>query len=519
MAQNDWWMQVGSPELTAPVEITPDTPINTIIDRMQAGGYLRVRAGVYDLSAMPNDTVLANPLRMKGDGASEVVFTVGGPAQGFQERALVRNSLYLEGISFIDGAIPFSIQGLDTTIDTIQIRSCAASNITALIHHDSTSPNPAARVTNLDFSDNVITNCNSGVHMRMGSGGVNPIVLVEYGRFNNNYITTADKYGIVVGIDNPQTPWTLEGYATAAGNRFRDIEGRSGSTVTGFGLNLSAYKEWHAYNCLFQDMAAGDRVALEPLYSKSLRTHVSECIFVDCHDQEGGGAVSNKADDNGQICEIFDVEGCTFLNTDTANKRMRYAIWIEGSNTYVKDCIFRGAIRSCIATSGVTDISHINMQDCMGRMQDCGGSESGVPYRSLTFFNCNRNNMEGVVYKGNDVTALDSTVAGNPYRMLQLDVGSGETVNSPVIQGNILRKAAAMTNTAVGIRLNKSAGGVLSDAQILDNHFDALDTGIELSGTALDGTTRIRLNSEVGVTTDVNNASASTLDEALNSWN
>lgn len=511
--------QVGA--FVKPTTVNPSFSASEIQTRMENGGEIIFAPGNYDLSSIPNGTLLNSALRLTGPGRDLATITLGGTPQAFIERFVLRNSLYMTGLTWVNGGELFSVQGLLGTIAEIEIRDCGFDNIQSALFHDDTAPSATARIDWIDFSGNVVTNCNSGVHLRGGLGGASNVLLVERGRFNNNRLETIDKYGIVVNYDNPQTPsYTLESYAEAIGNTLIDVQGRSGSTATGFGVNLTAYKRWSVTDGYFFDFQKGDRTALEPVYSKSLSTSVSDCWFIDCHDEEGGGAVSNKADDNGQIAELFEVSDCHFINSDSANKRMRYGVWVEGSNTRIQNCEFRGAMRGCIVTAGASTKSGLTVQGCVASLNDCGGSESGVPYRALSFVAVNRNLTFGVVVQSNVVTALDGSVGGgSPFRAITLDLDSGETLLDPLIKGNTVRKDSAMTNLAVAVFLNKDAGGTLQEAQIVENYFDGVDFAIQLVGTALDGTTRIRKNDETGVGTDVDNQSASTVDEALNSWN
>lgn len=483
-----------------------------ILAAMQAGGHLHFAAGSYSLSGLAADQVLSNALRITGAGRDLVTITVAGASESLAtECFLLRANLFCSGVTFSSGGVVFSIEGLDAAIAEIVIEDCGFANVgAAIVHNSIASLNVSASLGRVLFNRNLVRECNSGVALRLGDGGqtVAQDIPITFFQANYNDLETLDKYGIVCNYDSALPSGSyVDSYAEAIGNRIVDLQGRSGSSVTGFGINLSSCREVLISGNYLRDIALGDRVDLEPIYSKSPRSTICNNIIID--GGENQTAIAAKGDDaaavpSAAVSEAVHIFGNTIIGvTDGA---ILNGIWVQGSNVYVHDNIIKGLIgNSAIRTQSTTPATNLRIENNEIDHASPAGAH-GIRVDTSV------NNLQ---IRGNRIRATAGTTG--TFRSILAQVASGETIDNAVIADNVIIKDG-YSGTQIGIEIDKDAGATVTAPQILRNHGDGLDTFISLVDQALDGSVRVMGNTEVGVTTDVSNASTSTVEEAFNSW-
>lgn len=494
-----------------PVPVGPREPAREILRKLQAGGNPHFTAGTYDLTTLPNNIVLANSLRITGDGSDRVTINIApaagvGPGIG-DDLFLFRGSeFYMSGVKWVGERVAVAMTGLTTRVERFEVEDCAFEDTSAGIKLDTTSASAGTELGVVRFNRNVCRNVNSGVALRLGNGSASAAhdIPIDYFEAFDNDLETLDKYGIVCNYDDTDAAYEYANpasFAHVARNRIVDLQGRAGSSVTGFGINCTACRRVLVEGNYLEAVIKGDRVNIEAIYNKAPDFSAIGNMIVDCDGDQG--AIAAKGEDAGAVVNII-------ANTIIARSMaMLNGIWGQSLNANIVGNDIRGRFtNSPIKTGGSAAADNLRIEG--NELVSDGSSGEGSHGIRVDI------SAAHLVVKGNRIRRIADS--DGSWRGILVTLGDGEAVEDPIFVDNIIAREGAGTETLIGIELAPHASGPITDPQILRNHALNLDTFVSLITAACTGTVLIQGNSEVGVTTDVNNAAASTVDAQFNSW-
>lgn len=491
--------------------ITPNWNYKRILESLENGGLIYFEPGTYDLTDIPSSTELLNDLVIIGSHRNLVTLQVGvspgedAPGIGTDCFVFHGENFYMSGMKITGDRVGFSMQGLADRVEKFEIENCWFQDTSAGIKLDTVTATSGTELGIVRFNNNICRNVNSGVALRLGGGSddVAYDIPVDYFEAIGNDLETVDKYGIVCNYDDIEAGYTYAkptSYLLVARNRIKDVEGRGSSTVTGFGINVSATPQVSVIGNHLEDINKGVRNNIEPIYTKAPRVICSENVIVNCDGDQG--CIALKGGTSGESVLVSN----NLIIANHASGALN-GIWVQNENCFIVGNDLRGTFsNSAIRTQSSAPYQNLRIENneiyC-----DAGGGSHGIRIDTT---------VNRLAIKGNRIRR--ETEASGTWRCILITLGDGEAVADPVIADNILIAEGGSGEEVIGIELAPHASGAITDPQILNNRALDLTTFINLITANCTGTVMIQGNSEVGVTTDVNDDVTNTIDEQFNSW-